>query len=55
MLLNLSDQEQSFTIENKDAVGKYKDLFSENEMEINAGESILLQPWEYFVSSNLIN
>jgi len=55
VLLNLSDQEQSFTIENHDAVGKYKDLFTGNEMEIYAGESILLDPWEYFVSSNLLN
>ena len=55
VLLNLSDKEQSFTIDNEDALGKYKDLFTGNEMEIKAGESILLKPWEYFISSNSLN
>lgn len=52
VLLNLSDNEQSFTIENSQVEGIYRDLFTGNELEIIAGENILLKPWEYFVSSN---
>ena len=51
-VINMSDKEQTFLIENNIATGKYKNVFTDEEIIINEDLQVDLQPWQYFVLAN---
>ena len=52
VITNLSKDEQSFRLEDNQAVGEYINLFTNEKMQLNLGDEISLAPWEYFVYTN---
>lgn len=49
VILNLSQQPQSFKLENEAIHGKYHELFSDNEIHIQTDWVFHLEPWHYVV------
>ena len=52
VIINLSKEEQSFKLENDQAVGEYTNLFTKEKVQLNSGDEISLAPWAYFVYTN---
>jgi glycosidase len=52
VIINLSKEEQSFKLEDDQAVGEYTNLFTDEKVQLNSGDEISLAPWEYFVYTN---
>lgn len=50
-LFNLSPSTQSFSVD-QSVIGDYLDLFSNNQVYINAQAPITLGPWDYMILSN---
>ncbi len=51
ILLNLTDQPQSFVIRNKDIAGLVKNVFTGKSEELKDGQKFNLSPWSYLVYS----
>jgi glycosidase len=49
VILNLSETDQTLTLNGSDFAGKYKELFTGQIREFTGGDKITLSPWQYLV------
>ncbi|MCH2082970.1 MAG: alpha-amylase family glycosyl hydrolase [Saprospiraceae bacterium] len=47
--INLSNEEQIFTLKDEKAVGDFTKLFTNEKVQLTKGKQIILNPWEYAV------
>ena len=48
-IINLSPDNQKFTIDSDEFIGEYTDVFKDEKVSINPGHEFQLKPWEYIV------
>lgn len=52
VIINLSAEAQSFSLQGADHTGNYTNVFSKAPMELTADMTMSLEPWDYVVLSN---
>lgn len=51
VIINLSNKSQTLKLNNRSIVGKYKNIFVDEEVMINGSDEFNLEPWAYKVFS----
>jgi glycosidase len=52
VVINLSAEQQNINLNSSRVKGIYTDVFTEQSRQLQEGQSMLLQPWQYKVFSN---
>ncbi|MFY0624686.1 MAG: alpha-amylase [Reichenbachiella sp.] len=51
-IINLSEENQEFSLTDQTVVGDYTDTFTGSEFDLQMGEPIELKPWQYLIFEN---